>query len=62
MILAPQLYGSPWFLRDDECPQLARIFNPHRKYRDILVKGIVLPEAQYGPHAVVLPRHIPIIG
>jgi hypothetical protein len=52
MILAPQLYGSPWFLRDDEFPQLARIFNLHRKYRNILVKGIVLPEETYGPHAV----------
>jgi hypothetical protein len=52
MILAPQLYGSPWFLRDDEYPQLARIFNLHRKYRDILTKGIVLPEETYGKHAV----------
>jgi hypothetical protein len=52
MILAPQLYGSPWFLRDDEFPQLARIFNLHRRYRDILVKGQVLPEETYGPHAV----------
>jgi hypothetical protein len=52
MILAPQLYGSPWFLRDDEYPKLARIFNLHRKYRDILVSGMVLPEETYGPHAV----------
>lgn len=52
MILAPQLYGSPWFLRDDEFPKLARIFNLHRRYRDILVDGMVLPEAQYGPSAV----------
>jgi hypothetical protein len=52
MILAPQLYGSPWFLRDDEFPQLARMFNLHRRYRDILTKGIVLPETSYGPHAV----------
>lgn len=52
MILAPQLYGSPWFLRDDEYPQLARIFNIHRKYRDILTKGIVLPEEKYGKYAV----------
>ena len=52
MILAPQLYGSPWFLRDDEYPKLARIFNLHRKYRDILVNGMVLPEEPYGPHAV----------
>ena len=52
MILAPQLYGSPWFLRDDEYPKLARIFNLHRRYRDILINGMVLPETQYGPHAV----------
>ena len=52
MILAPQLYGSPWFLRDDEYPQLARIFNLHRKYRAILTKGIVLPEETHGKHAV----------
>ena len=52
MILAPELYGSPWFLRDDEFPQLARIFNLHRRYRDILTRGMVLPEETYGPHAV----------
>lgn len=52
MILAPELYGSPWFLRDDEFPQLARIFNLHRRYREILTRGIVLPENSYGPHAV----------
>lgn len=52
MILAPQIYGSPWFLRDNEFPKLARIFNLHRKYRDILIRGIVLPEETYGPHAV----------
>jgi hypothetical protein len=52
MILAPQLYGSPWFLRDDEYPKLARIFNIHRQYRDILTKGMVLPEKTYGPNAV----------
>jgi hypothetical protein len=52
MILAPELYGSPWFLRDDEFPQLARIFNLHRRYNKILTKGIVLPEENYGPNAV----------
>jgi len=52
MILAPQLYGSPWFLRDDEYSQLARIFNLHRRYRNILTHGMVLPEASYGPNAV----------
>lgn len=52
LILAPEIYGNPWLLRDDEYPKLARIFNLHRKYRDILVKGIVLPEDDYGPFAV----------
>jgi hypothetical protein len=52
LILAPQLYGNPWLLRDDEFPKLARIFNLHRMYRDILVKGMVLPEKDFGPSAV----------
>ena len=52
LILSPQLYGSPWFLRDDEFPKLARLFNLHRRYREILTKGMVLPEENYGPHAV----------
>jgi hypothetical protein len=52
MILAPQIYGNPWLLRDDEYPKLARIFNLHRKYRDILVNGMVLPEERLGPSAV----------
>jgi len=52
LILAPQLYGNPWFLRDDEFPKLARIFNLARRYRDILVDGMVLPEVSYGEKAV----------
>jgi len=52
LLLAPQLYGNPWFLRDDEYPKLARIFNLTRKYRDILVDGMVLPEDRYGEKAV----------
>jgi len=52
LILAPEIYANPWFLRDDEFPKLARIYNLHRRYRDILTKGIVLPEEQYGPKAV----------
>ena len=52
LILAPQIYGNPWFLRDDEYPKLARIFNLARKYRDILVDGVVLPEESYGEKAV----------
>ena len=38
--------------RDDEYPKLARIFNLARRYRDILVNGLVLPEASYGEKAV----------
>lgn len=52
LILAPEIYASPWFLRDDEYPKLARIYNLHRRYRDILVNGLELPEEQYGPGAV----------
>jgi Nicotinic acid phosphoribosyltransferase len=52
LVLAPQIYGNPWLLRDDEFPRLAGIFNLHRRYRDILVSGIVLPGEAYGPHAV----------
>ena len=52
LIMAPQIYGNPWFLKDDEFPKLARIFNLHRRYRDILVSARELPQAQYGPHAV----------
>ena len=52
LILAPEIYGNPWLLRDDEFPKLARIYNLHRHYRDILVKGIILPEDRYGPFAV----------
>ncbi len=52
LILAPEIYANPWFLRDDEYPKLARIYNLHRRYRNILVEGITLPETQYGPKAV----------
>lgn len=52
LILAPELYGSPWFLRDDEFPKLARIYNLTRLYRDILPQGKMLDEKIYGPSAV----------
>jgi hypothetical protein len=52
LILAPQIYGNPWLLRDDEFPKLARIFNLARQYKDILVNGIVLPQEKYGENAV----------
>lgn len=51
LIIAPQVYGNPWFLRDDEFPKLARTWTLFRKYRDILVDGIELP-ASYGLHPV----------
>jgi hypothetical protein len=51
LILAPELYGNPWLLRDDEFPKLARIFNLHFRNREILVEGMTLP-ACYGAHAV----------
>jgi len=52
LILAPELYGNPWLLADEEFPKLARIYNLHRKYRDIMVEGMMLPEIKYGPVAV----------
>lgn len=52
LILAPEVYGNPWLLRDDEYPRFARIFNLHRRYREIMVDGLVLPDAEYGPLAV----------
>lgn len=52
LILAPEIYGNPWFLRDDEYPKLARIFNLAREYKEILVNGMVLPEDKYGVNAV----------
>ena len=35
LILSPQIYGNPWLLNDDEFSKLARIYNLHKKYRDI---------------------------
>lgn len=52
LILSPQIYGNPWLLRDDEFPKLARIYNLHRKYREIMVDGQALREDKYGPHGV----------
>ena len=52
LILSPEVYGNPWLLRDDEFPKFARIYNLHRRYSDILVNGMVLPEGGYGPSAI----------
>ncbi len=51
LILSPQIYGNPWLMKDEEYSKLAGIYNLHRKYRDILINGTVLPE-NYGPFAV----------
>lgn len=52
LILAPEIYANPWFLRDEEFPYLAFIYNLHRSSRDILVRGARLDEATYGPEAI----------
>lgn len=52
LILSPEIYGNPWLLSDAEFPKLARIYNIHRKYNDILINGKVLPAADYGTDAV----------
>ena len=44
MILAPEIYGNPWFLRDEEYTRLAYLFNLHRLAAPILVHGLRLPE------------------
>ncbi len=51
LILAPEIYGNPWLLRDDELPLLARIYNLHRRHREILVNGF-LPKDDLGNNAV----------
>lgn len=50
LILAPEMYGNPWLMRDDELPKLARIYNLHRRNAKILVDGKLLPE-DYGENA-----------
>lgn len=52
MILAPEIYGNPWLLNDDEFAKLARIYNVHRKHGKILVNGKVLEETKYGRSSV----------
>ena len=52
LLLAPEIYGNPWLLKDEEYATLAWIFNTHRRYRNILVNGMQLSEQVYGPVAV----------
>lgn len=51
LILAPEIYGNPWLMRDDELPRLARVYNLHRRNADILVNGKLLDES-YGDNGV----------
>jgi len=51
LILAPEIYGNPWFLRDSELPKLAAVYNLHSRYRDILVNGLDL-SSLYGCDSV----------
>lgn len=51
LILAPELYGNPWFLKDKEYPRLARIYNYHKHNSQYLLKGKLLPKS-YGAEAV----------
>ena len=51
LILAPEMYGNPWLLSDPEFAKLARLYNLHRQYAPLLVKGMQLP-ASYGEYAV----------
>lgn len=52
LILAPEIYGNPWFMNDDEQARLAKIYNVHAKYADILVNAFPLSEETYGKNAV----------
>jgi len=52
LILSPEIYGNPFLLNDEMSSRLARIFNIHRLYNDILVHGLSLPEDKYGKYAV----------
>ena len=50
LILAPEIYGNPWLMRDDELPKLARVYNLHARNAGILVNGMLLPE-HFGDNA-----------
>lgn len=54
LLIAPQIYGNPWLLADYEQPRLARIFNLHRRYRDILVDGFHITDELNYPEGTVV--------
>ncbi|WP_155808746.1 hypothetical protein [Xylanibacter brevis] len=51
LVLAPQIYGNPWLLRDEEQARMARLFNIHRHYAPLMNTGLILP-SRYGDFAV----------
>ena len=51
LITAPEIYGNPWLLKDDELPRLARIYRLHARCASILVNGQLLPP-ELGANAV----------
>lgn len=55
LILSPEVYGNPWLMRDDEHAHMAHIYNLHKRYSDILVKGMLLPDS-YSPALVALKK------
>ncbi len=50
LILAPETYGNPWFMRDDELPKFARVYNLHKRNAPLLVNGMLLGES-FGDNA-----------
>lgn len=53
LILAPEIYGNPWLLRDDEHAHLAHIYNLHRRVNDILPNGFVLDDTKWNEDKVM---------
>ena len=51
LILSPEIYGNPWFLKDGELPRLARVYTLQAANAAILPNGMRLPE-RFGPNAV----------
>ena len=45
LILAPEIYGNPWLLKDAEFPKLARVYTYHSRNARYLTQGVLLPEA-----------------
>lgn len=52
LILAPETYGNPWLMNDEEQGHYAHIYNLHRRLKNILTDGFVLPQEIYGINAV----------